>query len=90
MSYTNCILFLVFSAFVFPRGVVATTLAISELEANQRVATEVFEKASREATLKAKIESFPALDEWEKDLGDRKIALRRIAFCWLNLRKLLI
>ena len=52
---------------------------ISELEASQRVATEVVEKARREATSKAKIESIPAHGEWETDLDDRKIVLRRVA-----------
>ena len=57
----------------------AAAFAISESEANQRIATEVVEEAVREAALKAKIKSVPAHVEWETDRGDHMIVLRRVA-----------
>lgn len=79
MSYLKRIILLAYSVFAFTGGVMAATFALSEAEANQRVASEVVEKASHEASLKTKIESVTARAEWETDLGDRKIVLRRVA-----------
>lgn len=72
-------LLLTLSLFTFRGDLLADVVPISETEAAQRVAAEISAKASREAALKAKLQSVPAGAEWESNDGERKVVFRYLS-----------